>query len=396
MNLIKTNKIYFLNFYCSDENMTLRGNKIVMQESGIVFNDAPEYIKNNINVNAINNLKAFNFISCIPSEIDDSIKYLKKNINFENFENINLQDKILYRTPKLNLPTAKVDLLKEKYKTTVKRDINKADYIITSEEYIKSLLFTSWSFSTYNAHDLWSHLQNIKDKFDEFAWHKIVDFFNNIDHEDYIHVRYMGTYDLRSKFDIFNSSIHYDKIYPSCITNLEHFNYLEDPKIKKVLDTDIISLCNEDSVVLTINDMKSIITMLKSQDKVNHDMALELLANCNIQKSYDKIALVFAFYSGIIKYANNWNHVNVKSLRKSMEDVPSIEYNNHVSPYNALIKVLHEKGRLTRFAVRAIQQKFYNSVLERIGLTYDVCVFDIKATDLKLKDSFNIIDDFSS
>jgi hypothetical protein len=45
MNLIKTNKIYFLNFYCSDENMTLRGNKIVMQESGIVFNDAPEYIK---------------------------------------------------------------------------------------------------------------------------------------------------------------------------------------------------------------------------------------------------------------------------------------------------------------------------------------------------------------
>ena len=391
MNLDKK-KLYFLHFNIYSYNVNKRANETTISKSSILFNKPKDYIKRNYKIYSDGK---YSFIPIVlkPSSNMSYPIVLKNAIKYETFENINLQDKVLYRTPKLNLPTIKVDLLKEKYNLSVKRDPDKADYIITSEKYIESLLCNDWS-PVLNSGDLYLHFETLKNDFDEYAWNELVDFFTTIGPDQYIKME--CDYEYNSLYSSIRNKIfklnYENRTYCWYIKDLNSLEFLENPKNKIVLDSDIIKFCNEDSVILTINDMKSIVSMLKSQDKVNHNMALELLSNCNIEKSFDKIALVFAFYYGTIKYTNNWNHVNVKSLRKAMENVPEINSTHRINQYNELIKLLYEKDMLTDFAFKAVQQRMFNEVLGRIGFNDSSCVFDIKASDIKLKDIYNNVD----
>lgn len=389
-------KLYFLHFTIDSNNVNKRANEITISKSSILFNKLENYIEKSYKIYS-NGKYSFIPIVLIPNSPTDSHIVFKNAVKYETFENINLQDKVLYRTPKLNLPTVKVNLLKEKYNLSVKRDPDKADYIITSEKYIESLLQNNWA-PVLNSGDLYLHFETLKHHFDEYAWNELVDFFTTIGPDQYVKMK--CNYDFNSFYtsmrDIIFKYNYQNQKYCWYIKDLNSLEFLENPKNKIVLDSDIIKFCNEDSVTLTINDMKSIVSMLKSQDKVNHSMALELLSNCNIEKSFDKIALVFAFYYGTIKYTNNWNHVNVKSLRKAMEKVPEINSTHRIYEYNELIKLLHEKDMLTDFAFKAVQQRVFNQVLGRIGFDHSSCVFDIKASDIKLKDIYNNVDNLSN
>ena len=58
---------------------------------------------------------------------------------------INLQDKTIYRYPKLNLPRQKVDLLKDKFNVKITRNSDVADIHVISHQFIESLLTFEWS-----------------------------------------------------------------------------------------------------------------------------------------------------------------------------------------------------------------------------------------------------------
>ena len=62
-------------------------------------------------------------------------------------EEINIQDKKLYRWPNLDLPRQKVDLLKDKFNCKVTRIADRADVEIISMNGMRKLMETQWSAS---------------------------------------------------------------------------------------------------------------------------------------------------------------------------------------------------------------------------------------------------------
>ena len=60
-------------------------------------------------------------------EIEDIEAMGFNNLNLKSNNTLSVQDKTLFRYPKLDLPRQKVDLLKEKYNCKVIRDPDKAD-----------------------------------------------------------------------------------------------------------------------------------------------------------------------------------------------------------------------------------------------------------------------------
>lgn len=330
---------------------------------------------------------------------ENLIKEVTSDINFIAKDQINLQDKVLYRTPKLDLPTMKVDIIKEKYNVSVKRDPAKADYIVTSHKFIESLFEGSWS-NVIPSNDLERYFESHRSYFEKDAYDLLKDFFKEIEDDSYVKLTNKCSYmsngaKLKGKLiPNHNHKLNDGRHYPHYVVDNTTLESLQDPAINYVLDSDIITFCNEDSVILKISEVKSIVSMLKSEDKTNHALALEMMANCNIEKSFDKIALLFSFYGNTLKYASNWNHVNVKSLKKIMKEVPEFE-NGRCSTwsFNGLVKLLHKKGKLTPFAVKAIQQKLLSSILNDVGLTHEKSVFELKPSDIKIKDDYTISDD---
>ncbi len=149
----------------------------------------------------------------------------------------------------------------------------------------------------------------------------------------------------------------------------------------------LASLTLEDSVVLSHEDYENITRMIKSNFKDDVTIALELLANCNIEKSMDIVALIFYNNHGILKdMSNNWNSVNVKALRKRLNSF--IQYGpKNVRYYDRLVKCLLAEKSLTEFAIKIISIDMLNYLTTSVGFNSE-SVFDIKLSDIRLKPEF--------
>lgn len=392
----KKTKIYFLHIYFRDHDLNRKSMaQQVLKPSALDFSMK-------IHSSRKYKVEMDGIYPFLHAYIQDSgrnthiIRDIKDEINFIPRDQIKLQDKILYRTPKLDLPTMKVDLIKDKYNVSVKRDKSKADYVVTSHKFIESLFEGSWH-NAIPSKDLREHIEQNKSSFEEVTYDLLTDFFHVIGDDAHVKLGNSCSYNsigsaLKNKLiPNHNHPLNSGRLYPHYVVNYDELLFLKDKSVNHVLDTDIIAFCNEDSVILKVQEVKSIVGMLKSEDKDNHAIALEMLANCNIEKSFDKIALLFSFYGNTLKYASNWNHVNVKSLRKAMNGIPPIE-SGHVNAYtfSSLVRVLHKKNKLTPFAVKAIQKKMLSSILNDIGLSHENSVFDLKFSDIKLKEDYPI------
>jgi hypothetical protein len=306
-----------------------------------------------------------------------------------------LKDACFYRTPKLDLPQAKMQLLKEKYNAKVIRNKDKADYMITSRKYLESIFEYDWTGVNKASEMITEWLPNVKLYVSESIYDKLSNFLNHVSKQD-AYVVFQMTWHwnfenkLKSQLRIdSNHALSKTTKYPYYIKSFSTLNYILNNKDIVCLDSEIIDFCNEDSVILTREDCASIAKMIKSDDSVNIALALEMMANCNIEKSYDKIALIFAFYDHLLRYASNWNTVNVKSLRKYMHGVKPVDVDRSGHGYNVLIKHLHKKNALNNFTLGAISNKMCKTILKNIGLTHDTSVFDLKPKDLKLKEVYN-------
>jgi len=306
-----------------------------------------------------------------------------------------LKDAYFYRTPKLDLPQAKMQLLKEKYNAKVIRNKDKADYMITSRKYLESIFEYDWTGVNKASEMITEWLPNVKLYVSEEIYDTLSNFLNHVSKQDAYVVFQMKWHwnfenKLKSQLRIDSShALSETTKYPYYIKCFSTLKYILNNKDVVCLDSEIINFCNEDSVTLTREDCASIAKMIKSDDSVNVALALEMMANCNIEKSYDKIALIFAFYDHLIRYASNWNTVNVKSLRKYMHGVKPIDVDRSGHGYNVLIKHLHEKNALNNFTLGAISNKMCKTILKNIGLTHDTSVFDLKPKDLKLKEVYS-------
>ena len=395
---MKIDKLYIMQFDVNEttfEGSLLRndGCKFKVDESSS-YNVRDRYCNTDYTAKLDGGWPSYDYIMLGNSStsIYNRDELIKKNFTADKKINAsNLKDSSFYRTPKLALPQTKMQLLKEKYNIKVIRDKSKADYIITSYSYIENAFLYNWQ-SIHKAKDVKDiYLDRIKNYLSSTTLHNIIEFLDHVIAQDgyiKIHLDWPYSFKTQSKTS-FKSLDDLDAFKYATIKDYNVINFMLNNANNIIFDKDMLDFCNEDSITLTNEDCMSISKMIKSSDEVTIALALEMMANCNIQKSYDKIALIFAFYYDIIRYATNWNTVNVKSLRKKMKDVPKVDTRNlYVNAFNNLVKHLHLNNYLTKFAVGAITNKICNTSLQHCGLTDKDSVFDLNVKNLKIKNQY--------
>jgi len=290
----------------------------------------------------------------------------------------------LYRFPRLSLSRDKVKILQEKFDLKLKRDFHQADYGIVSEKYFDGLFCTRW-LSKGDPADVLSWAQVYKDVFEDDLYDEIVHMVSKIpaDAKVVIESEWFSSYyhDTAANIGRFEKmaegvkKLTQGSRYHYYIESLDQWNDIQNNMSKLVWDTNMNELATEDSEVITEEMYIQLKTMLGwektesgcgwqgTRDKENMNLALAMIANCNIQKSHTYLALLFSFLSDSMKDAGIWNSVNFKSVRKKFERYIDFSGWNWCHVYNHLLEELIKNDALTEVAWKEIAQKMYQDVL---------------------------------
>ena len=130
--------------------------------------------------------------------------------------------------------------------------------------------------------------------------------------------------------------------------------------------------------------------MLKSGDNDAVSLAVEMLANCNIEECLDKVAYMWTMNYDFIRYANNWNTVNVKALRERLQDITPHSTNYYqIQVYEKLLAELVKEQSLTKWAWETIRQTVHKEVVERYCFSKGKeSVFIINLEDIRLSEAY--------
>lgn len=324
-------------------------------------------------------------------------------------ELVQIKDKKLYRYPKLCLPRMKVDVLKEKYNVKVVRDKTKSDYSIISMKYLDSITSVPW--------DSYYDITVLKDLIDFFTssyqqypsiiasdfTDKLNELYRSLHTTDKIHVD-IGYYygNTANAFDVLRDNAnkilrdvgdHRNIVYVN-EDDIQEFNSLMSGS-QLVLDKVINSICSEDMHIMTEEEIGQVETMIKSDDRANRALALEMMANCNLEACLDKVATAFYFNYNYLKDANNWNHVNVKALKERLGNFTNDHGNStQIYMYQNLIRLLVAETSFTEWAWLEIRKRIYNNVYLGNNLTGSAKrgnetvdnLFVVDIEDIKLND----------
>ena len=290
----------------------------------------------------------------------------------------------LYRFPRLSLSRDKVKILQEKFDLKLKRDFNDADYGVVSEKYFDGLFTSKWLKSVESA-DVLAWAQVYKSEFTDDLYDNILNALNKIPVDAYVVIEseWFSSYSYDNCSNINTYSKMSQKIrdigksscYHYYIESLDQWNNIQTNMSKLVWDTNMNDLATEDSEVLTEDMYVQLKTMLGwektesgcgwhgTRDKENMNLALAMIANCNIKKSHTYLALLFSFLSDSMKDAGIWNSVNFKSVRKKFQKYIDFSGWNWCHVYNYLLEELIKDDALTEIAWNEIAQKMYQDVL---------------------------------
>lgn len=316
------------------------------------------------------------------------------------------KDLKFYRHPKITLPRDKFALLKEKFNWSITRDDKTADYHVISKNLLASTVHYSWTTEYIPGNEYMDFVeecemlspstkQSLKDCYrgEEFAyivncyWYNhnynlqtmasfadIVEGLKNV----------ISKYQCKKTFSADGET--YYKETTSEIKLQKSLDEFLDPVNKYVYDEYLVGLCNEDNPILKADDFDMIKKLLTSSDKHDISMALNVLSNCNINKSLDIVSYFFVFYHGWMREASTWNSVNVKSMRKSLEYLENIAGYNHQGSYgyDILIKFLKDKNSLTEFIFKKITNRIAKKYTEQFFRKEGV----FKMPDIELKDDW--------
>ena len=312
----------------------------------------------------------------------------------------------LYRFPRLSLSRDKVKILQEKFDLKLKRDFDQADYGIVSEKYFDGLFTTKW-LSAVDSRDVGAWAQTYNDCMEEDLYEEIVEMLNKIPEDAYVvyESEWFSSYSYDNRSNIDRYSKMAEKLrnmgesskYHYYIESLDQWNNIQTNLSKLVWDTNINDLATEDSEVLTEEMYIQLKTMLGwektesgcgwqgNRDKENMNLALAMIANCNIKESHTYLALLFAFLSDSMKDAGIWNSVNFKSVRKKFQKYIDMSGWSWCSVYNYMLEELIKDDALTEYAWKEVAQKMYDEVLSsQMGID-SKNVFSINPESIQLK-----------
>lgn len=323
-------------------------------------------------------------------------------------ETVDLQDKKIYRYPRLDLPRQKVDLLKDKFNCKVIRNISKADISIVSMKFFDKLVTREWksSLAYVDCYRILAELKNM-DLLASSALDVLRDFMSNTDVNYRVSFGYGSNWneaqtaqtdkvkdilDQLSKQHNKSTDHGHDWILPK--ENFELFDKITNSSSKLVADTSICAIIDEDLAVLESEKFDEVEKMVTSSDIDNRSLALEMLANSNIEKSFDVVSGIYYWHYDWLKATTNWNTVNVKAFRKRMKSYEGNHNTQGIYSFNKYLNLLAKDRKLTKFAVDSTREKLHSTFLgSLVGPSADVFKVDLDSLYINEELTNKIISD---
>lgn len=307
----------------------------------------------------------------------DDLKTLNINIKPQD---IDLTDKKIYRYPNLTLPRQKVDLLKEKHNMKVVRNPDNADYHVISNKFIDKLVNIDWA-NHYNFSDIFNYFKELKDLdvLSSSGLEKARDFVNHADRDGVYYFLTQHYYGTDKKAEALRKNIEKARcnLSKSSFANKGNRSFIITDSVKKdsyfdiinnshkiIYDLDILDIIDEGLAVIGNEEYDRIKQMICSNDRENRTLAVEMLANCNINKSFDVVSGLYYWHYDWFKDTTNWNSVNVKSLREQLKSYEGSKQISASYPYNQFLNILASDGKLTKFAVDRTRNNLVKHVLK--------------------------------
>ncbi|NQY43060.1 MAG: hypothetical protein HRT87_06955 [Legionellales bacterium] len=308
-----------------------------------------------------------------------------KKAAFKFSKNVDLQDKSIFRFPKLALPRNKVNLLKDKYNLKVVRDYKKADYNVVSENYLTSQFTRSW-LTVMRLDQLLERIKEHSAHYDK----SIVTFLEekrkelgNILIKPEAHSYYRGDADYRKAVGFYRMITGRRAYY---IQSLDVFKLIKLNNL--VLDSELSLKTSDGLATLTEEHFDVIDQMINSSNETDQIMALEMMSNCDFVKSHAIIVYLVSKYSDRIKDFKNYNSVNVKTLREYTKDYTVTRYSSSsVRFYDNIVIRFKNDGKLTPFIVKRISIDMLNDLYANVGFG-NSSPFELKIEDIRLKPEY--------
>jgi len=374
---------YNINFFVSSEKTTKNSQgEYILTKSDIEFNSSGMFL-------------------CYTD--DWSLKQAHTiDLKINNIINTDLQDKSIYRYSKLNLPRQKVDLLKEKFGLKIKRDKTQADYHVVSMKFLESVFQFMWG-SHYTYEEVFHTFKFWKEEglLGETGLEKCREILAAADKEGmytfnepdrYRYISDQGLSKFKDRLDEckakFKSNISNKKsrgiVVPSNM--IQTYNDIFQCG-KCIYDTQLLDIIDEDLAVIDNDQYDQIKQMITSEDRHNRNLAVEMLANCNINKSYDVITGIYWWYYDWFKDSAHWNSVNVKAMRQQLKKYEGGHSKDNIYSYNSYLKNLTEDRKLSNFAVNKTRKNMHDHLLKNfVGSGNNI--FKVDLENLKLTDEY--------
>jgi len=321
-------------------------------------------------------------------------------------DTVDLQDKKIYRYPRLDLPRQKVDLLKDKFNCKVIRDVSKADIGIVSMKFFDNLVKREWgnSISYVELYGILSELKN-SDLLSDSALIELRDFMSQTDTTYRVSFKYnkdwsesvptaLKMYEFVEQISQANRKEDrgHDWILPK--ENYDAYDTIINSGVDLIADTDLCAIIDEDLAVLENEKFDEVEKMVTSSDIDNRSLALEMLANSNIEKSFDVVSGIYYWHYDWLKATTNWNTVNVKAFRKRMKSYEGNHNTQAIYSFNKYLNLLANDRKLSRFAVDSTREKLHKTFLGNlVGPSADVFRVDLDSLYINEELTNKIISD---
>jgi len=315
--------------------------------------------------------------------------------NIKPGKSFSINGKTIYRFPNLSLPTQKVDLLKEKENIKVVRDPNKADIHVISYKFLRNIFDFRWE-DAVSFVDFFNIIKLGVEEglFSQECTEELKLIIKNADKDSYVSLKKNYSYHNNSHVIKWNNKFNdiidkyrndYNKIVILEEKNKKTYEDFVNSSAEIVYDTDILDIIDFELAVLEDDQYDNIMAMITSSDRDNRTLGVEMLANSNIEKSFNIVSDLYWWHYDFIKDTNNWNSVNVKSLRNRMKSYEGGHNTSNIYSFNAYLNQLAKDGKLTRFAVDKTREKLLNTLMGSI-VGPEAGVFKVDLENLYIAD----------
>ena len=155
-----------------------------------------------------------------------------------------------------------------------------------------------------------------------------------------------------------------------------------------VYDSQICNIIDAELAVIENTEYDNIKNMITSADMENRSLTIEMLANCNIEKSFDVVSGLYYWHYDWFKNTTNWNSVNVKTMRNRLKAYEGNHCTSNIWSYNKYLKNLADDGKLSRFAVDKTRKYILEKLMgAMVGPESEV--FKIDLENLYIADELN-------